>query len=149
MATGSSLPRKNPYVLFLHGTTWDTKHWPEAYWRELAERMGSIWRLRRRRLLTFFSDNEGGSRGLINVAIQGVAEIAEAHGQHARVGGELADLGDQCIERTGLGYPFYAVGKPEKPRVEHQAGRAAADDGDVVREVGGGLGHGVSCGSAE
>lgn len=28
-----------PYLVFLHGTTWDTKHWPEAYWRELAERM--------------------------------------------------------------------------------------------------------------
>lgn len=29
-----------PYVLFLHGTTWDTKHWPELYWRQLAELMG-------------------------------------------------------------------------------------------------------------
>jgi heptosyltransferase-1 len=29
-----------PFVLFLHGTTWDTKHWPEIYWRELAERLG-------------------------------------------------------------------------------------------------------------
>ncbi len=28
-----------PYLVFLHGTTWVTKHWPEAYWRELAERM--------------------------------------------------------------------------------------------------------------
>ncbi|WP_455913989.1 lipopolysaccharide heptosyltransferase I [Pseudomonas syringae] len=28
-----------PFVLFLHGTTWDTKHWPELYWRQLAERM--------------------------------------------------------------------------------------------------------------
>ncbi|WP_304640378.1 lipopolysaccharide heptosyltransferase I [Pseudomonas sp.] len=27
------------YLLFLHGTTWASKHWPEAYWRELAERM--------------------------------------------------------------------------------------------------------------
>lgn len=27
------------YVVFLHGTTWDTKHWPEHYWRELAERL--------------------------------------------------------------------------------------------------------------
>ncbi|KPA92490.1 MULTISPECIES: lipopolysaccharide heptosyltransferase I [Pseudomonas] len=37
------LPRsKTPFVLFLHGTTWDTKHWPEAYWRELAERMGHL-----------------------------------------------------------------------------------------------------------
>ncbi|NMG03083.1 lipopolysaccharide heptosyltransferase I [Azoarcus taiwanensis] len=25
-------------VLFLHGTTWTTKHWPERYWRELAQR---------------------------------------------------------------------------------------------------------------
>jgi heptosyltransferase-1 len=24
------------YVVFLHGTTWSTKHWPEAYWTELA-----------------------------------------------------------------------------------------------------------------
>jgi len=29
-----------PYVVFLHGTTWDTKHWPELYWRQLAERLG-------------------------------------------------------------------------------------------------------------
>jgi heptosyltransferase-1 len=29
-----------PFVLFLHGTTWATKHWPELYWRQLAERMG-------------------------------------------------------------------------------------------------------------
>lgn len=26
-----------PYLLFLHGTTWTTKHWPEAYWRRLLE----------------------------------------------------------------------------------------------------------------
>lgn len=30
-----------PYVVFLHGTTWDTKHWPEAYWRDLAVRLAS------------------------------------------------------------------------------------------------------------
>lgn len=24
------------YLVFLHGTTWPTKHWPEAYWGELA-----------------------------------------------------------------------------------------------------------------
>lgn len=23
-------------IVFLHGTTWDTKHWPEHYWRHLA-----------------------------------------------------------------------------------------------------------------
>jgi heptosyltransferase-1 len=26
-----------PYMVFLHGTTWATKHWPEAYWQELAK----------------------------------------------------------------------------------------------------------------
>ncbi|BAP43012.1 lipopolysaccharide heptosyltransferase I [Pseudomonas sp. 21LCFQ02] len=30
-----------PYVLFLHGTTWATKHWPELYWRQLAEQMAA------------------------------------------------------------------------------------------------------------
>ncbi|MDB5980790.1 MAG: rfaC [Pseudomonas sp.] len=32
-------PVSEPYVLLLHGTTWATKHWPEFYWRQLAERM--------------------------------------------------------------------------------------------------------------
>lgn len=30
-----------PYLFFLHGTTWETKHWPEAYWLELANIAGS------------------------------------------------------------------------------------------------------------
>ncbi len=36
-----------PYLLFLHGTTWPSKHWPEANWRELAERMSAQgWAIR-------------------------------------------------------------------------------------------------------
>ncbi|MEX0741124.1 MAG: lipopolysaccharide heptosyltransferase I [Pseudohongiella sp.] len=31
---------ERPNLMFLHGTTWDSKHWPEVYWRELA-RMAS------------------------------------------------------------------------------------------------------------
>jgi heptosyltransferase-1 len=38
LAAGIEQP---PYVLFLHGTTWVTKHWPEVYWRELAERLNA------------------------------------------------------------------------------------------------------------
>ncbi|MDR2688238.1 MAG: lipopolysaccharide heptosyltransferase I [Azoarcus sp.] len=26
-----------PRLVFLHGTTWPTKHWPETHWRQLAE----------------------------------------------------------------------------------------------------------------
>jgi heptosyltransferase-1 len=25
-----------PYLMFLHGTTWDSKHWPDEYWLQLA-----------------------------------------------------------------------------------------------------------------
>jgi len=28
--------RQQPSLVFLHGTTWPTKHWPEQYWCELA-----------------------------------------------------------------------------------------------------------------
>src|SRR5690606_28695789 len=43
MAEGSA----QPYLLFLHGTTWPSKHWPEADWRALAERMaGQGWAIR-------------------------------------------------------------------------------------------------------
>jgi heptosyltransferase-1 len=40
-------PNEQPYLLFLHGTTWPSKHWPEPYWRELAERMSEFgWAIR-------------------------------------------------------------------------------------------------------
>jgi len=26
-----------PYIVFLHGTTWDTKHWPDDYWLALTD----------------------------------------------------------------------------------------------------------------
>jgi len=31
----AQLPK--PYVVFLHGTTWETKHWPEHYWLALGQ----------------------------------------------------------------------------------------------------------------
>ncbi len=35
--TGHPDMRDRHAVVFLHGTTWSTKHWPEVYWRRLAE----------------------------------------------------------------------------------------------------------------
>lgn len=32
-----SLDQKPNYLVFLHGTTWSTKHWPEQYWIELTK----------------------------------------------------------------------------------------------------------------
>jgi heptosyltransferase-1 len=38
---------QTPYLVFLHGTTWASKHWPEADWRALAERMDAAgWAVR-------------------------------------------------------------------------------------------------------
>lgn len=31
-----------PYLMFLHGTTWDSKHWPEEYWIQLANLVGKL-----------------------------------------------------------------------------------------------------------
>lgn len=28
---------KKPYLVFLHNTTWQTKHWPESYWQKLTK----------------------------------------------------------------------------------------------------------------
>lgn len=32
-----AMQSENPYYVFLHGTTWATKHWPEVYWIALAK----------------------------------------------------------------------------------------------------------------
>jgi len=34
-----------PYLLFLHGTTWPSKHWPEPFWRALLEQINLPVRL--------------------------------------------------------------------------------------------------------
>ncbi|HTO18496.1 MAG TPA: lipopolysaccharide heptosyltransferase RfaC [Pseudomonas sp.] len=40
-------PSATPYIVFLHGTTWASKHWPEADWRALAERLSADgWAIR-------------------------------------------------------------------------------------------------------
>ncbi len=35
-ADSAQQPAKEKTVVFLHGTTWATKHWPEYYWKHLA-----------------------------------------------------------------------------------------------------------------
>jgi len=34
------LPEK--YVVFLHGTTWESKHYPEIYWRQLVDKVDTL-----------------------------------------------------------------------------------------------------------
>jgi heptosyltransferase-1 len=36
-----------PYLMFLHGTTWDNKHWPQWYWQQLIEHVTTAgWQVR-------------------------------------------------------------------------------------------------------
>ena len=37
LAGAESVADAPPRLVFFHGTTWPTKHWPEHYWRELAQ----------------------------------------------------------------------------------------------------------------
>jgi heptosyltransferase-1 len=34
----SSFVTDRPYIVFIHSTSWQSKNWPEQYWRELSER---------------------------------------------------------------------------------------------------------------
>lgn len=40
--TLATAPSHKPTLVFLHGTTWATKHYPEPYWRHLAHLAGSV-----------------------------------------------------------------------------------------------------------
>lgn len=45
--TALAAPGTPPYLVLLHGTTWPSKHWPEARWRQLAVQLNDLgWRLR-------------------------------------------------------------------------------------------------------
>lgn len=37
----SLLKTQRPYVVFIHSTSWESKNWPEEYWRSLGERVSA------------------------------------------------------------------------------------------------------------
>lgn len=94
-------------VVFLHGTTWATKHWPEHYWRHLARIAGEAGY----EVLLPWGDNVEKQR----------AEFIARDNPHARILDKLP-LGGiaQIINRssgviavdTGLGHLAAALSKP-------------------------------------
>ena len=101
------LPRESGAVLFLHGTTWATKHWPEAYWR----RLGEIAAAAGYRILLPWGDQPEKRR----------AELIAAGNKQARVLDRqtLTGLARHMLEAagiiavdTGLGHLAAALGKP-------------------------------------
>lgn len=96
-----------PYVVFCHGTTWDTKLWPEIYWRELAEQ----YSLRGRKVLLPWGNSEEKARaeriakGLTQVEVLPKLSLWEVVG--------LLGRAQQVIAvDTGLGHLTAAVGTP-------------------------------------
>lgn len=118
-------PASAPYLLFLHGTTWDSKHWPESYWRELAERMSAEgWAVR----LPWGSaaEQERAARiaeGLVAVEVlprtnlAGVAEILAGASACVAVDTGLGHLA------AALNVPTLSLYGPTDPRLTSAYGR--------------------------
>lgn len=88
-----------PYLLLLHGTTWPTKHWPEAYWRELAERCCAAgWHVR----LPWGNEAERERAERIAHALPGATVLPRL--PLAGLAGELAHASACIAVDTGLGH---------------------------------------------
>lgn len=104
---GTQPPAAAPYLVFLHGTTWATKHWPELYWRQLAERASAAgWQVR----LPWGSESEHLraqriADGLPQVSVLPRLKLAE-------VAGQLAGASACVAVDTGLGHLAAAFDVP-------------------------------------
>lgn len=96
-----------PYLLFLHGTTWDSKHWPERYWRELAERMSWLgWSIR----LPWGNVEEKARAERIAAGLASVVVLPKMN--LAGVAKTLAGASACVAVDTGLGHLAAALGVP-------------------------------------
>ncbi len=104
---GTAVPPAAPTLLILHGTTWPTKHWPEAYWRELAERCTAAgWHIR----LPWGSDAERARAERIADGLPGASVLPRL--KLAGVAAELAGASACVAVDTGLGHLAAALDVP-------------------------------------
>src|SRR5690606_13845460 len=96
-----------PYLLFLHGTTWARKHWPEADWRALAERMAAQgWAIR----LPWGNETERVRAQRIVAGIEGAAVLPRLN--LAGVAKVIAGATACVAVGTGLGHLAAALDVP-------------------------------------
>lgn len=99
--------RDEPYLLLLHGTTWTTKHWPERYWRELAELLGAQgWAIR----LPWGNAEEKARAERIAAGLAHVTVLPKLN--LAGVAAELAGARACVAVDTGLGHLAAALDVP-------------------------------------
>ncbi len=100
-------PAPLPYLLFLHGTTWPSKHWPEAEWRALAEQMSSQgWAIR----LPWGNETEKARAERIATGIENAAVLPKLN--LAGVAKVIAGASACVAVDTGLGHLAAALDVP-------------------------------------
>jgi heptosyltransferase I len=97
---------EKPYYIFLHSTTWATKHWPEPYWRSLCETAS-----KKAKILLPWGSNEERQRAERLAAGVPQCRVAEkmSLGQLAEL---LAQADGVVSVDTGLAHLAAAVGTP-------------------------------------
>jgi heptosyltransferase I len=104
---GNAVLSESPALLFLHGTTWPTKHWPELYWRKLAEHCTAAgWQVR----LPWGSDAERERAERIAASLPGVTVLPRLN--LAGIAAELAGASACVAVDTGLGHLAAALDIP-------------------------------------
>lgn len=98
---------KLPSVLFLHGTTWATKHWPDAYWRKLGETATAAGY----RILLPWGDERDRRRAELIAGGNGRATVLERQTLSGLAWHMLKAEGVIAVD-TGLGHLAAALGKP-------------------------------------
>jgi heptosyltransferase-1 len=106
-ASAAALAADTPYLVFLHGTTWDTKHWPEAYWRALAEQATAQgWQVR----LPWGSPGERARAERIAAGLANAVVLPRL--PLAGIAGEIAGARACVAVDTGLGHLAAALAVP-------------------------------------
>ncbi len=94
-------------VLFLHGTTWATKHWPDAYWRQLGENAAAAGY----RIELPWGDPEEKRRAELIAGGNPNATVLEKQSLTGLARHMLQADGVIAVD-TGLGHLAAALGKP-------------------------------------
>jgi heptosyltransferase-1 len=96
-----------PSIVFLHGTTWVTKHWPEYYWRHLAQLASSSGY---RVLLPWGDDKEKARAEFIAAGIDATEVLPRL--SLSELAGQINEADGVIGVDTGLGHLAAALAKP-------------------------------------